>query len=57
MTKDNSKAARTRRFIEAEERRATSEARPVGQQIAILDKRLGEGVGATKERERLALRA
>lgn len=54
MTKDNSKASRTRRFIEAEERSKARQARSAEEQIKVLDARLGEGVGARKERALLA---
>ena len=41
-------------FETAEERRAEREKRTPQQQLEVLDQRLGLGVGATKERARLA---
>lgn len=51
MTKNNSKAAKSLRREQAEERNIARSSRTDEQQIAALDKRLGKGVGARKERD------
>ncbi len=43
------------RIERADERRVERESRTTAQQIAYLDRILGEGVGALKERTRLTL--
>jgi len=48
--KDTREARRER----AGERKAARLMRTAGEQIALLDRRLGKGIGAKKERERLA---
>ena len=54
MTKDNSKAARVLRRDQAEDRQKEYDALSNEERIAVIDARLGAGVGATKERARLA---
>jgi len=51
----NSKQRREKRQDEAHARQMDRETRTPKQQLALLDKRLGKGVGAKRERERLAL--
>ena len=48
------KLAREARKERAELRQADRNARTSAEQIAVLDKRLGDGVGAIRERKRLA---
>ncbi len=54
MTKDNSKASRERRNREAVARDLVHDSRSDAAQIAELDRRLGVGVGAVRERAYLA---
>lgn len=51
--KDRKRALRE----EAEERKAERNKRSAKQQLAVLDERLGKGVGAKKEREKLAIQS
>lgn len=51
MTKNNSKAQKALRREQAEEREDARSSRTDEQQIAVLDARLGKGVGAVKERD------
>lgn len=51
MTKNNSKAQKELRRKQAEERDERRSQRTDEQQIAVLDAKLGKGVGARKERD------
>lgn len=54
MSKNRSRSRRAELKEEADQRAAEREARTPQQQLQRLDKLLGEGVGAKKERARLA---
>jgi hypothetical protein len=54
--KANGKVARDQRRDSAAGRRGSRDERGTDGQIKALDKRLGEGVGAQKERDRLAMK-
>ena len=54
MSKNRSRSRRAELREEAEQRAAEREARTPQQQLQRLDKLLGEGVGAAKERARLS---
>ena len=53
MPMDNSRVARERRADVAKKNQAAHDKRTPKQQLKELDKRLGAGVGATRERAKL----
>jgi hypothetical protein len=53
MAKNNSRKPRAERHNDAENRKEVHASRSNEEQIAELNRRLGEGVGAKKERNRL----
>lgn len=54
MPRKNFPTRRTARREDAQERQTERNERTPQEQLAILDRRLGKGVGATKERAKLA---
>lgn len=53
MSRKNFPVRKTGRHEDAQERQKERESRTPHEQLAMLDRRLGEGIGAAKERERL----